>query len=112
MKKKNHFFSRIHVEDIAEILRLSLKKFVPGQIFNISDNYPCSNEELVSYAANLIKIDMPKKIKTSDIKNENLKSFYKDSKKVNNKKMKNFFKYKLKYPSFKEGLDVIKNHIV
>ena len=112
VEKKNHFFSRIHVEDIAEILRLSLKKFVPGQIFNISDNYPCSNEELVSYAANLIKIDMPKKIKTSDIKNENLKSFYKDSKKVNNKKMKNFFKYKLKYPSFKEGLDVIKNHIV
>ena len=40
-----------------------------------------------------------------------LKDFYKDSKKVSNKKMKLFFKYSLKYPTFKEGLDMIKNHV-
>ena len=39
-----------------------------------------------------------------------LKEFYKDSKKVNNNKMKNFFKYNLKYPTFKEGLEKIRNH--
>jgi len=38
-----------------------------------------------------------------------LKEFYKDSKKVDNKKMKSFFKYNLKYPTYKEGLDAIKN---
>jgi len=41
-----------------------------------------------------------------------LKNFYKNSKKVSNKKMKNFFRYDLKYPTFKEGLDMIKNHVV
>ena len=59
VEKDNHFFSRIHVEDIAKILTLSLKKFIPGQIFNISDDYPCSNEEIAQYAANLITMHIP-----------------------------------------------------
>ena len=110
LEKKNHFFSRIHVEDIAEILVKSIKNFYPSEIFNISDNYPCSNEEIAKYAANLISVEVPKKIKQNDIENEMLRDFYNNSKKVSNKKMKNFFGDKLKYPTFKEGLEVIKNH--
>ena len=112
IEKKNHFFSRIHIEDIAEILSLSLKKFNPGQIFNISDNYPCSNEELVLYAANLMALDIPEKIKEEKINDQMLKDFYKDSKKVKNEKMKIFFNYNLKYPTYKEGLEMIRNNII
>ena len=112
VKKKNHFFSRIHVEDIAEILSISLEKFAPGQIYNISDNYPCSNEEITKYAANLIKINSPEFINLNDIQSNMLKEFYKDSKKVSNKKMKNFFKYNLKYPTYKEGLEMIRKKII
>ena len=36
----------------------------------------------------------------------------KDSKKISNKKMKKFFKYNLKYPSYKEGLDYIYNNFI
>ena len=39
-----------------------------------------------------------------------LQNFYKDSKKVDNKKMKAFFNYDLKYPTYKEGLDYIFNN--
>ena len=109
---KNHFFSRIHVEDIAKVLTISLKKFSPGQIFNISDNYPCSNEEVTKYAASLMQMNLPKKIKPEDLESAMLKNFYKDSKKVSNKRMKNFFDYQLKYPSFKEGLNMIRDHQV
>ena len=112
VKKNNHYFSRIHVEDIAEVLTISLKKFSPGQIYNVSDNYPCPNDEIARYAANLMKMDKPKIIKAEDIDNKILRDFYKDSKKVSNKKMKDFFKYDLQYPTFKEGLQMIKNHII
>ena len=112
VEKKNHFFSRIHVEDIAEILTLSLKKIGAGQVFNISDNYPCSNIEIAKYAASLIKINLPKKISQDEIKNQILRNFYEVSKKVSNKKMKSFFNCTLKYPTFKEGLKNIKNHII
>ena len=39
-----------------------------------------------------------------------LRNFYKDSKKVDNKKMKTFFKYNLKFPTYEEGLDYIFNN--
>ena len=32
-----------------------------------------------------------------------LQNFYKDSKKVDNKKMKAFFKYNMKFPTYIEG---------
>ena len=112
VEKHNHYFSRIHVEDIAVALTLSLRKFGTGQVFNISDNYPCSNKEIVKYAADLMKMSLPEKIKPEDIESKMLKSFYKDSKKVCNKKMKQFFVYELKYPTFKEGLNMIKNNMI
>ena len=34
IKKENHFFSRIHVEDIANILFISLKKFKTNRFYN------------------------------------------------------------------------------
>tara|TARA_B100001146_G_C16195717_1_gene441566 strand:+ start:3088 stop:3966 length:879 start_codon:yes stop_codon:yes gene_type:complete len=112
IEKKNHYFSRIHVEDIAEILFVSLQKFSSGEIFNISDDYPSSNAELVKYAASLINIKIPKSISVDQVESEMLKDFYKDSKRVKNQKMKNFFGHNLKYPTFKEGLKFIKNHMI
>tara|TARA_Y100000590_G_scaffold192762_1_gene219070 strand:- start:625 stop:1503 length:879 start_codon:yes stop_codon:yes gene_type:complete len=112
VEKKNNFFSRIHVEDISEILTLSLNKFKPGEVYNISDNYPCSNEEVVTYASQLLKINKPSKIKVDDLQNETLKDFYRESKKVDNNKMKKFFNYDLKFSTYKEGLDNIIDHII
>ena len=112
VNKKNHFFSRIHIDDIAGVLTLSLKKFIPGEIYNISDNYPCSNEEIAKYAADLMKMNLPKKINIEDLESEMLKIFYQESKRVSNSRMKNFFGYELKYPTYKEGLDMIRNHQV
>jgi len=112
VQKKNHFFSRIHVEDIAEILTISLTKFKSGQIYNISDDYPCPNNEVIKYAAHLMKINLPKETEPGEIKNEMLKEFYKDSKRVKNNKMKLFFSYKLRYPTFKEGLNNIRNYFI
>ena len=45
-----------------------------------------------------------------NIENKMLKDFYKDSKKVSNEKMKKFFDYKLKFPSYVEGLKYIRDN--
>ena len=106
-----HFFSRIHVDDISNVLKLSLKKnIIPGEIYNVSDDYPCSNIEVANYAYELMKISKPKMIEVSEIESEMLKNFYKDSKKVSNNKIKERFSYKLKFPTYKEGLRNIINH--
>ena len=112
INKRNHFFSRIHVEDIANILSSSLNNFKKKEIYNISDNQPASSEEVTMYGVKLLGTDKPKTIETSEIESEMLKNFYKDSKKVDNKKMKEFFNYKLKYPTYIEGLDYIFNNTI
>ena len=110
INKKNHFFSRIHVEDIANILFSSLNNFKKKEIYNISDNKPASSEEVAMYGVKLLGIDKPKTIEINEIESEMLKNFYKDSKKVDNKKMKEFFNHKLKYPTYVEGLNYIFNN--
>ena len=112
INKKNHFFSRIHVEDIANVLVSSLNNFKKKEIYNISDNQPASAEEITMYGVKLLGINKPKTIEINEIESEMMKNFYKDSKKVDNKKMKEFFNYKLKYPTYIEGLDYIYNNII
>ena len=112
IKKEKHFFSRIHVEDIANILFISLKKFKTNEIFNISDDQPASQEEVAVYGALLLKMNKPNLLKIEDLEEGMLKDFYKESKKVDNKKIKNFFNYQFIYPSYKEGLDNIVNDFI
>ena len=112
IKKEKHFFSRVHVEDIANILFISLKKFKTNEIFNISDDRPASQEEVAVYGSSLLKINKPDPLKIEDLEEGMLKDFYKESKKVDNKKIKNFFNYQFIYPSYKEGLDNIVNDFI
>ena len=107
VNKKDQFFSRIHVEDVANILFKSLENFKNNEIYNICDDKPASQSEVVSYGAKLLKIKQPSAVKLEEIKSEMMKNFYKDSKKVDNKKMKSHFNYSLKYPSYIEGLNYI-----
>ena len=112
IKKENHFFSRIHVEDIANILFHSMKKFKSNEIYNISDDKPASQEEIAIYGSKLLKVKSPELLELEALEDGMLKDFYKDSKKVDNQKVKNFFAYQFTYPTYKEGLNKIFNDIV
>ena len=112
VNKKNHFFSRIHVEDIANILFKSLSNFNQGEIFNITDDKPSSSEDVIMHGVKLLNTKKPKKIEVEKIQNEMLKKFYKESKKVSNKKMKHFFNYNLKFPTYIEGLNYIRDNFI
>lgn len=110
INKKDQIFSRIHVEDIAQVLFSSFSKSKNKDIFNVSDDVPCSYKEVVQYAAALLQVEMPKEINFEDLENSKMKDFYRDRKKVQNSKIKSMG-VKLKYPTFKEGLTAIFNQI-
>ena len=112
INKKNHFFSRIHVEDIANILSNSLNHFKKNEVYNISDDKPAPAEEVTMYGVKLLGVNKPKTIGIKEIESKMLKNFYKDSKKVDNKKMKKYFNYKLKFPTYVEGLNDIFNNSI
>ncbi|MDA9081868.1 oxidoreductase [Candidatus Pelagibacter sp.] len=112
VNKKNHYFSRIHVEDISNILFKSLSQFKSGEIYNLSDDKPSSSEEITLHGAKILNIERIKKIEVSEIESEMMKNFYKDSKKVSNIKMKFFFNYSLKFPTYIEGLSYIRDNFI
>jgi len=111
IKKVNHFFSRINVQDIANVLFKSIYNFKPNEIYNISDDKPATSEEVMLYAVKILNVKEPKRINVKDIQSEMLRNFYKDSKKVSNEKMKKFFNYNLKFPTYVEGLNNIRNNL-
>jgi nucleoside-diphosphate-sugar epimerase len=112
INKKDHYFSRIHIDDIANILFKSLSKFKSGEIYNLSDDKPSSSKEIILYGAKMLKIEKIEKIEVHAIKSEMLKNFYNESKKVSNKKVKNYFNYNLMFPSYIEGLNYIRDNFM
>ena len=87
-------------------------KFKSAEIYNLADDKPTSSEEIILYGAEILGIQNLKKIEVNEIESEMLKSFYKESKKVNNKKIKNYFDYNLKFPSYVEGLNYIRDNFI
>ena len=114
INKKDHYFSRIHVDDIANILYKSLSKFKSREIYNLSDDKPSSSKEITLFGAKILNIQSLKKINLNEIEieNEMLRNFYKESKKVSNKKVKDYFEYNLKFPSYIEGLNYIRDNFI
>ena len=110
VKKNNHYFSRIHVADIAQVLFKSLSYSKAGEIYNVADNKPSSYEQTVLYACRLMGIEPLKPLLFKDLKEGEMKDFYKDSKKVSNKKIRKDLRIELNFPSYKEGLkNILKN---
>ena len=112
INKKDHYFSRIHVDDIANILFKSLLKFKSGEIYNLSDDKPSSSKEITLYGAKILNIENIENIEVHVIKSEMLRNFYNESKKVSNKKVKNYFSYNLMFPSYIEGLNYIRDNFM
>ena len=100
------------MDDISNILFKSLSKFKSGEVYNLSDDKPSSSEEITLFGAKILNIKNIEKIEVDEIRNKMLKDFYKESKKVSNKKVKNYFNYNLKFPSYIEGLTHIRDNLI
>ncbi len=108
--KEKKYFSRIRIEDLAKAIKKTFYSSEKCMTLNISDDRPSTNIEVANFAAKLLKLKSIQPISINKFKNKMIKEFYKDSKKVSNKKMKNKLKLKLQYPTYKQGLKNIFNN--
>lgn len=103
--KEGQVFSRIHVEDIAQALELSLARPVPGAIYNLCDNDPAPPEDVIGHAAELLGLPLPE---AEDFETAEMtpmaRSFYAESKKVRNDRIKTDLGWAPKYPDYRSGL--------
>jgi nucleoside-diphosphate-sugar epimerase len=107
--KPGQIFSRIHVEDIAGVLAASLAKPNPGRAYNVCDDEPSPPQEVVEFAADFLGLPMPPEIPFEQAELSPMaKSFYADSKRVSNQRIKTELGYKLIYPNYRDGLRALK----
>lgn len=103
--KPGQVFSRIHVDDIAQVLATSIARPAPGTAYNVCDNEPAPPQEVVTFAAELLGITPPPEILFEDADLSPMaRSFYSESKRVSNARLRNELGVELKYPTYREGL--------
>ena len=103
--KPGQIFSRIHVEDIAGVLEASIAKPNPSRAYNLCDDEPCPPQDVVAYAAQLLGLPLPPEIPFEEAELSPMaKSFYADSKRVSNQRIKTELGHELIYPTYREGL--------
>lgn len=103
--KPGQVFSRIHVDDIAQVLAASIAQPDPGAIYNVCDDDPAPPEDVIGHAAELLGVPMPPAIPFDQADMTPMaRSFYAESKKVRNDRIKRDLGIDLIYPGYRDGL--------
>jgi nucleoside-diphosphate-sugar epimerase len=105
--KPGQVFSRIHVEDIAVTVVAALAKPSPGAIYNVADDLPAPNAEVIAYACELLALPVPPAIpwdQAAPVMSAMARSFYAENRRVRNDRIKQELGVTLRYPTYREGL--------
>ncbi|MBC7141828.1 MAG: SDR family oxidoreductase [Rhodobacteraceae bacterium] len=103
--RENQYFSRIHVDDIATVLAASIARPDPGAIYNVADDDPSPPEDVLAEAARLLGLPLPPEIAFEEAEMTPLaRSFYAESKRVRNDRIKRELGVTLAYPDYRAGL--------
>jgi len=103
--KEGQVFSRTHVEDIAQIVAASIAQPNPGAAYNVCDDDPAPPEDVIAHAAELLGLPVPPAVpfETAEM-TPMARSFYAESKRVKNDRIKDELGIKLIYPDYRAGL--------
>lgn len=103
--KPGQVFSRIHVDDIAQVLAASIARPAPGTAYNVCDDDPAPPEDVIAHAATLLGLPLPPMMPYDEAEMTPMaRSFYAESKRVRNDRIKNDLGVRLLYPGYREGL--------
>jgi nucleoside-diphosphate-sugar epimerase len=103
--KPGQVFNRIHVEDIASVLEASIAHPSAGAIYNVADDEAAPPDEVVAYAAALAGLPPPPEVAFEEADLTPMaRSFYGNSRRVSNARIKSELGVTLRYPTYREGL--------
>ena len=105
--KPDQVFGRIHVDDIAQVVRASMAQPNAGAIYNVADDDPAPPQDVILHACRLLGAEPPPEIPWEQARatlSPMALSFYADSKRVRNDRIKTELGVRLIHPSYREGL--------
>ena len=106
--KPGQVFNRIHVDDIARVLAAAIDTPAGHTLYNVADDEPAPPQDVVAYAAELLGIDPPPEIPIAQAGLTGMSaSFWAESKRISNARIKSALGVTLAYPTYREGLRAI-----
>jgi len=103
--KPGQVFSRIHVEDIAQVLEASIARPDPGAVYNLCDDDPAPPQDVIAFAAELLGLPAPPEVAFDQAEMSPMaRSFYAESKRVDNSRIKQDLGVRLIHPDYRSGL--------
>lgn len=105
IEKPGHAFSRIHVEDIVQVLMASMTQPNGGAAYNLCDDLAAPSHEVIAHACELLARPVPPLIPFEEADMSPMaRSFYNDNKRVKNDRIKDELGVDLKYKNYIDGL--------
>ncbi len=104
--KPGQVFNRIHVEDIAQAIEACVARNADGA-FNVTDDEPTPQGVPIAFAAELLGVTPPPEIPFAEAAKTMTPmglSFYGESKRVRNARLKGQLGVALRYPTYRDGL--------
>ena len=106
--KPGQVFSRIHVDDIAQVLRASMAAPNAGRAYSVCDDEAAPPQDVVAFAAALLGVEAPPCIAFDEAElSEMARSFYGENKRIKNQRIKQELGVSLVYPTYREGLTAL-----
>lgn len=103
--KPGQVFSRVHVDDIAQVLAASIARPDPGRVYNVCDDDPAPPQDVLSQAAHLLGLPAPPEVPyDAAAMSPMARSFYAESKRVRNDRIKRELGVRLIHPDYRAGL--------
>ena len=108
--KPGQVFNRIHVGDLAQIIDKAIDAALTrriGGVFNAADDEPTAPGDPIVFAASLLGVTPPAEVSFEEARKTMTLfavSFYGESKRVRNDRIKSVLGVSLRYPTYREGL--------
>ena len=107
--KPGQVFSRTHVDDIAAVLAASIDRPNPGAAYNVCDDDPAPPQDVIAHACALLGVEPPPEIPFAEAELSPMaRSFYAESKRVANDRIKRELGVTLRYPDYRAGLAALR----
>ena len=106
-KDQSPWSNRIHADDLAAACYLALNSSLDNEIINVADDAPGTMNEYFSAVADYAGLPRPPEISLQAAQQSlspGMLSYLAESRRVDNRKMKNLLGLKLQYPGLEQGL--------
>jgi nucleoside-diphosphate-sugar epimerase len=106
--KPGQVFSRIHLDDIVQVIEASIARPHAGAAYNVCDDDPAPPSDVIAFACELLHVSPSPEIDFDRAELSAMaRSFYDDNKRVRNDRIKKELGVSLRYPSYRLGLPAI-----